>query len=146
MLKTLLAVTLALQAVASSAGPIPVDREPQHRIAYADATLRVLQVNLPVGLLALWVGWRHMPDFHGQPRRLDVTGLLLFGAGTALLSWLLEVFGEHGLHATGTLPWLVLAVALLGGYGWHARRLARPLLNLALLRLRTFREIGRAHV
>ena len=37
-----------------------------------------------------------MPDYRGETSRpLDVVGLVLFGAGTALLSWLLEVFGEH---------------------------------------------------
>ena len=53
-------------------------------------------VNVPVGLAALWLVHRYMPDYHGEaPRPLDVIGLVLFGGGTALLSWLLEIFGEH---------------------------------------------------
>src|SRR2546427_3649085 len=58
-------------------------------------------VNVPVGLVAQWLIHRHMPDYRGEaPRPLDVVGLVLFGAGTALLSWLLEVFGEHHLDPT----------------------------------------------
>jgi MFS family permease len=55
-------------------------------------------VNVPVGLLALYLVWRHMPDYRGaEPRPLDVIGLILFSSGTAILSWLLEIFGEHTL-------------------------------------------------
>ena len=42
-------------------------------------------VNLPVGLVALWMIHRHMPDYRGEsPRPLDVTGLVLFGSGRRL--------------------------------------------------------------
>ena len=51
-------------------------------------------VNVPMGLAALWIIVHHMPDYRGDaPRKLDVVGLVLFGTGTALLSWLLEIFG-----------------------------------------------------
>ncbi len=97
-------------------------------------------VNVPVGLAALWMIHRHMPDYRGDaPRPLDVVGLVLFGSGAALLSWLLEVFGEHRLDTTSACVLLVLALGLLAGYGVHARHTPHPLLNLALLRVRTFR-------
>ncbi len=97
-------------------------------------------VNVPVGLAALWFGHRFMPDYHGEARRpLDVLGLLLFGSGAALLSWLLEIFGEHSLSAWQAFGVLAVSLMLLAGYGWHAWRWPYPLLNLALFRVRTFR-------
>ena len=97
-------------------------------------------VNVPVGLMALWLIHRYMPDYHGDaPRPLDVIGLVLFGAGTALLSWLLEVFGEHHLDPTSAAILLLLAISLLAAYVLHARQVAYPLLRLALFRVRTFR-------
>ena len=97
-------------------------------------------VNVPVGLVALWLGRRYMPDYRSAaPPPLDVPGLALFGSGAALLSWLLEIFGEHRLDATAASVLLVLAVSLLAAYGWHAREAAHPLLRLELFRLRTFR-------
>jgi hypothetical protein len=40
-----------------------------------------------------------MPDYYGDALRpLDVMGLAQFGAGTAVLSWLLEIFGEHEIE------------------------------------------------
>jgi MFS family permease len=81
-----------------------------------------------------------MPDYQGDARRpLDVIGLVLFGCGIALLSWLLEVFGEHRLDATSAGVLLAVAFALLFAYGWHSRFVEHPLLKLALFRIRTFR-------
>jgi EmrB/QacA subfamily drug resistance transporter len=97
-------------------------------------------VNVPVGLVALYLIHRHMPDYRGdETRPLDLIGLVLFGSGTALLSWLLEIFGEHTLDPTSGAVLLLLSISLLAAYGWHAREAAHPLLRLSLFRVRTFR-------
>jgi EmrB/QacA subfamily drug resistance transporter len=97
-------------------------------------------VNVPVGLLALFLVFRFMPDYKGaEPRPLDVIGLILFSSGTALLSWLLEIFGEHTLDMLTMTLMLGLSVALLAAYVWHANERPYPLLRLALLKVRTFR-------
>ena len=97
-------------------------------------------VNVPMGIVALLIIYRHMPDYRGgAPRPLDVVGLVLFGTGTALLSWLLEIFGEHDIDATSAGVLLALAMSLLAAYVWHARRIAFPLLRLSLFKVRTFR-------
>lgn len=97
-------------------------------------------VNVPVGLAAQWLIHRHMPDYRGETSRpLDVVGLVLFGAGTALLSWLLEVFGEHRIDVTSAAVLLLLSLGLLGAYVGHARHTRFPILRLALFRVRTFR-------
>jgi EmrB/QacA subfamily drug resistance transporter len=97
-------------------------------------------VNVPVGAVALFLVYRYMPDYHATERRpLDVIGLILFSCGTALLSWLLEIFGEHTLDPTTAVLMLALSVALLVAYAWHARGVEFPLLRLTLFRIRTFR-------
>ncbi|MEJ0034801.1 MAG: DHA2 family efflux MFS transporter permease subunit [Gammaproteobacteria bacterium] len=97
-------------------------------------------VNVPVGVAALWLTYRHMPDYRSEtPRPLDVRGMLLFGSGVALLSWLLEIFGEHDLSAAQELVVLAASLALLGVYVWHALRVPFPLLRLSLFGTRTFR-------
>ncbi|WP_426177262.1 DHA2 family efflux MFS transporter permease subunit [Massilia sp. TWR1-2-2] len=97
-------------------------------------------VNVPVGLVALYLVFRYMPDYRGTERRpLDVVGFILFSCGTALLSWLLEIFGEHTLEPTTAAFMLVVSMALLVAYGWHASGIEFPLLRLTLLRIRTFR-------
>jgi EmrB/QacA subfamily drug resistance transporter len=97
-------------------------------------------VNVPVGLVALYLVYRHMPDYRGDnPRPLDVVGLILFSSGTAILSWLLEIFGEHSLDPTTVVLMFVLSISLIGAYVWHASDAAFPLLRLALFKVRTFR-------
>lgn len=100
----------------------------------------IFLVNVPVGVIALWLVHRHMPDYRADnPPPLDIIGCVLFGCGIALLSWVLEIFGEHYLNATLTGILIALSFALLAAYGWHARQHLHPLLQLSLFKTRTFR-------
>src|SRR5437667_1076336 len=97
-------------------------------------------VNVPMGIAALVIIHRYMPDYHGDaPRPLDFVGLVLFGSGMAILSWLLEIFGEHEIGAFQGGMLLLLSLSLLAAYVWHARQVAYPLCRLGLFRVRTFR-------
>jgi EmrB/QacA subfamily drug resistance transporter len=96
-------------------------------------------INLPIGLLGLYFIYRHLPDYRERTDQLDITGLILFGAGVALLSYVLEVFGEHTLSGREVLGLLGLSIVLLLGYGRHAAATSHPLLRLGLFRTRTFR-------
>ncbi len=96
-------------------------------------------VNIPIGLVGLLMVYLHLPDYREHTDPLDVMGLILFGSGVGLLSYVLEVFGEHTLNAREILGLLALSVVLLAGYGFHSTRAAHPLLRLTLFRIRTFR-------
>ncbi len=96
-------------------------------------------VNIPIGLAGLCMVYLHLPDYREESNPLDMLGLILFGSGIALLSYVLEVFGEHTLSVTEILGLLAISLALLAGYGLHATRTAFPLLDLSLFRIRTFR-------
>lgn len=97
-------------------------------------------LNLPFGLLGLWLVRRHMPDYRDPDvAPLDRRGFLLFGSGIALLSYALEVFGEHRLPAGPLTLLFATAAVLLALYGWHESRTARPVIELALFRIRTFK-------
>lgn len=97
-------------------------------------------VNLPIGLLGLWLVRRHMPDYRDPAvAPLDGRGFLLFGSGIALLSYVLEIFGEHRLPPGPLLGLLAASLGLLGLYGWHSRRRPDPVLRLGLFGIRTFR-------
>jgi MFS family permease len=89
------------------------------------------------GLILVYL---HLPDYreeHTHP--LDTVGLILFGSGIGLLSYVLEVFGEHTLSTFEVAGLLVVSFALLAGYWLHAKSLPFPLLKLDLFRIRTFR-------
>jgi EmrB/QacA subfamily drug resistance transporter len=97
-------------------------------------------VNVPVGLTGIFMAYRHMPDYRADKRDpLDIVGLILFSSGIALLSYVLEIFGEPVLTTTAKISLLALSGVLLWGYGLHGRREKFPLLRLRLFEIRTFR-------
>jgi len=97
-------------------------------------------VNIPLGIAGLILVYLHLPDFREEKRRpLDLVGLILFGSGIALLSYVLEVFGEHTLSAAEIVGLLGISMALIVAYGMHGTREQFPLLNLKLFSIRTFR-------
>jgi EmrB/QacA subfamily drug resistance transporter len=96
-------------------------------------------LNIPIGIAGLILVYLHLPDYFEETHPLDAVGLILFGSGIALLSYVLEVFGEHTLSGGEITGMLGLAFALLVGYWLHAKSLPFPLLQLRLFTIRTFR-------
>lgn len=103
----------------------------------------VFIVNVPVGITAAALGLRVFPGRRaGVPgdRRLDPVGVLLLGLGVVLV--LLPLVQERQWR--GPLKWLLLPAAalVLAGFAWWENRYgrrARPVFNLLLLRIRSYR-------
>ncbi len=97
-------------------------------------------INLPLGLVGFWLSRRWMPDYRtASSPPIDLTGMVLFSLGILLLSYALEVLGDHSLPLSSVVQLGAAGVVLLGAYVRHARRAAHPLLSLGLFRIRTFR-------
>ena len=97
-------------------------------------------VNIPIGLIGLLIVRKLLPNYRAAKNYpLDFIGLVLFGAGVSLLSYVLEVFGDHTLSLREIVGFLALSAALLAAYGAHSVRTPHPLLRLSLMRIRSFR-------
>jgi len=97
-------------------------------------------VNVPIGIAGILLAFRYMPDFRASnPTPLDFVGLVLFGSGISVLSYVLEIFGDHALSIRSALAFMALAVMLLVAYAVHASKIEHPLLRLELFKVRTFR-------
>jgi hypothetical protein len=97
-------------------------------------------INLPVGLLGLYLVFRHLPDYRElNPHPLDLAGLVLFGTGIGLLAYVLEVFGDHALSVPAMAELVAVSAICLAVYGMRAARIEFPLLRLKLFGIRTFR-------
>src|SRR5690606_17529874 len=99
----------------------------------------IFLINIPVGLLGLymvrrWIA-RDVPD--SRPR-LDMAGFLLSSVAMAALMTCLEAAGRGGLGAGPTLGLLGLGRACGVLYVRHARHATYPIIDLSLLRIRTF--------
>jgi EmrB/QacA subfamily drug resistance transporter len=99
-------------------------------------------INVPVGLLAIAMTSRVVPESHGpRSSRIDITGTALVTVGlTAIVLPLVQ--GRAMGWPAWTWASLALAPAILGAFVAHQRRLTRrggsPLLELSLFKQRTF--------
>src|SRR6202161_4020073 len=70
-------------------------------------------LNIPIGLAGLILVYLHLPDYRAaNSHPLDLVGLILFGSGIALLSYVLEIFGEHALSAGEMIGLLAVSFVL----------------------------------
>lgn len=99
----------------------------------------IFLINLPMGMLGIYLGLRHVPNLREPPGALDGWGFALSGLGLALTLFGFSTIGRHLVPLWTALGCLLLGLAALVGYVLHARRHPQPLLDLALFRLPTFR-------
>lgn len=102
----------------------------------------VFLINVPIGLVALALAPKLVPESHGEERnRLDLVGLLLVSAGlTAVVLPLVQGRQEHWPEWIWLM--LIASVPLLAGFVAYEKRLGRrngsPLIDLTLFRERAF--------
>lgn len=97
-------------------------------------------LNIPMGLigggLALWL----FEDFRAPaPHRFDLTGFLLVGLGLALLEFAIENLGRPIIAPAAGHAFFALSLLAFFLYHRHTRRNRDPVLDLDLLKIRTFR-------
>lgn len=96
-------------------------------------------INLPLGLLALWIAWRIVPDGRiGDKRRFDGVGFLLTGlCGLAFMSGT-ELVGRESIDWPFACGLLAASVALGLFAAWHVSRHPAPILDLRTLAIPSF--------
>ena len=99
----------------------------------------VFVVNLPLGVLAWAAARRLVPDVRAEVGRLDGRGFALTAVGVAALVVALAEAGSAAPSAAVLVPAGVLGAAALGLAVRHLLRTPRPLLDLRVLQLATYR-------
>ena len=100
----------------------------------------IFYLNLPIGItgvvLTLWL----LDDFRAPaPTRFDLGGFLTAGLGLALFEFAIENLGRPIIPTALGAVFFPAAFIILLIYVRHARRREDPILDLRLLRIRTFR-------
>lgn len=99
----------------------------------------IFLINIPIGLAVVWLAGYCIPNFVNKVKKFDYIGLLLFGGGLSLLTLLLELTSSNIISITTAFLLLLFAVGLLFAYGWRAKRIDNPLIDLNLFKIRTLR-------
>jgi EmrB/QacA subfamily drug resistance transporter len=99
----------------------------------------VFYVNVPIGLAALVVGWRRLPQVAGHPGpRPDALGAVLVTAGVGLLTLGLVKGNDWGWGSATTVIVLAAAVGALALFALNCARARNPLIDVSLFRIRAF--------
>ncbi|MCW0215395.1 MAG: MFS transporter [Pseudonocardia sp.] len=100
----------------------------------------IFVINVPLGLVALVLARRLVPDVRAHtPARLDVRGFTLTAVGVAALVVGLESVGAATPDPVVAAVSLLVAAAALGTAVAHLLRSPRPLVDLRVLRVATYR-------
>jgi EmrB/QacA subfamily drug resistance transporter len=97
-------------------------------------------VNVPIGIVAGFLGWRMLPDSDlGKAGKLDWLGLLLLATSMPLIVYGLSEIATKESFTAPTVIWPILGgIALAGWFGRHALHIERPLLDVRLYANRIF--------
>jgi EmrB/QacA subfamily drug resistance transporter len=97
-------------------------------------------VNVPIGIVAGFLGWRLLPDSNlGEAGKLDVLGLGLLATSMPLIVYGLSEIATKESFTALTVIWPIVAgIALAAAFGRHALRVERPLLEVRLYANRIF--------
>lgn len=126
-------VWAAVGAVAAAAGP------PLGGLLTEVSWRLVFLVNVPVGIVAVALAGRVLTEARDDAaRRPDLAGTVLLVAAISLLSLGLVQAPEWGWGDGRTVASLVLAVAGLAGFVAHCARAAAPVVELSMLRVRSY--------
>src|SRR6478736_1709841 len=98
----------------------------------------IFWVNVPIGLLAVPLVLRFVPEVRVPDSTLDVPGVTLLGAGCFALVWAMVRSATAGWDAPEVVAMFAAGVALLGCFVAWERRAPRPLIPASLLTRRGF--------
>jgi EmrB/QacA subfamily drug resistance transporter len=100
----------------------------------------IFWINLPIAALGLVLATLFIPDVFGEEvSKFDFAGFLFSGLGLSALVSASAALDANVVSPLLVVSLLVLGLAGIGLYVWHARRTTAPLLNLELLGYPTFR-------
>jgi EmrB/QacA subfamily drug resistance transporter len=100
----------------------------------------IFYINLPVGILGMIAVWRFVPKTRQpHPGRFDTVGFVLAAVAMSSLMGLAETLGFNLIPWTVQIAALAVGVAAAAAFVQHARRAEKPVLDLSLLTLKTFR-------
>jgi hypothetical protein len=100
----------------------------------------VFFINIPIGLLAIWLSWRVIPNDLPSERKekLDLYGSFTFMAGLVILLFALNRGQELGWLSPIILGLLTVSVFILSLFVWIEQRVPAPMLDLSLFQNRVF--------
>jgi EmrB/QacA subfamily drug resistance transporter len=103
----------------------------------------IFWINVPIGVAAVLLSLRLLPESYGARERLDLTGVGLVTGGVVAIVWALVRANEAGWASPETVITLTAGAVLLVAFVAWENRVSQPMVPLRLFRDRAF-AIGNA--
>jgi EmrB/QacA subfamily drug resistance transporter len=98
----------------------------------------IFWINVPIGVIAVLLGLRLLPESYGAPERLDFVGVGLVTAGVVALVWALSRAADVGWLSAEVVSTLTAGAALLVAFARWESSVSEPMLPLRLFAVRDF--------
>ena len=98
----------------------------------------IFWINVPIGIVAVVLGLRLLPESYGARERLDLVGVGLVSTGVVALVWALTRSGDVGWANAEIVGSLAAGTVLLAVFLWWEHRVAEPMVPLRLFASRDF--------
>jgi EmrB/QacA subfamily drug resistance transporter len=103
----------------------------------------IFWINVPIGIVALPLGLRLLPESHGAQERLDPLGVTFLTGGVVAIVWALVRADQSGWASAEIIGCLVGGVILLLAFAAWEQRVSEPMVPPRLFRSRAF-TVGNA--
>lgn len=94
-------------------------------------------INVPIGILGFICGFHIVPEFRGQPAKVDILGAVTAFIFLFFILFFVNRFQSMGIN-NATITMLIIGVLSFVGFIFVESRSAQPMLNLALFKNLTF--------
>ena len=98
----------------------------------------IFWINVPIGIVAVLLGVRLLPESYGAPERLDLVGVGLVSAGVVALVWALSRANQVGWSSAEVVSTLAAGTALLAAFLRWERSVREPMVPLRMFAVRDF--------
>jgi EmrB/QacA subfamily drug resistance transporter len=98
----------------------------------------IFWINVPIGIVAVLLGVRLLPESYGAPERLDLVGVGLVTAAVVSVVWALSRASDVGWSSAEVVGTLIAGAALLGGFFVWESSVREPMVPLRLFAVRDF--------
>ena len=99
----------------------------------------IFLVNIPFGIIALWMTTFAIPDFKHPVFKFDIRGLILFSGGITVLTLVMELTSSRVIGLNMIIALSLISAFLVGLYVYHAKHKQHPLIDLNLFKIRTLK-------
>jgi len=103
----------------------------------------IFWINVPIGVVALPLAMRLLPESRGAQERLDLLGVVLLTGSVVAIVWALVRAGQAGWASPEIIGCLVSGAALLLAFATWEQHVSEPMVPLRLFRSRAF-AVGNA--